>query len=204
MYFHQRYYERANKAHTLLVKMLREDAAQRTPHLLRTPGGGMAHVPSKVAEVFQSFFSKLYSLPETLPADPRERSWLIGNFLSSWQLPRLPPEALMKLNAPITSEEISEVLTDFPAGKASGPDGLTDLYCQTFSNLLSSQMASLYNTFLSGELVSNTMLHSYITLIPKPRKDPTDCSNFRLIALLNSDLKVFTKMLSNRLTLWLP
>lgn len=47
------------------------------------------------------------------------------------------------------------------------------------------------------------MSHSYITVIPKPGKDSSECANYRPIALLNSDLKVFTKSLANRLNLWL-
>lgn len=47
------------------------------------------------------------------------------------------------------------------------------------------------------------MLHPYISLINKTNKDLLDCSNYRPIVLLNSDLKIFTKILANRLFVWL-
>lgn len=43
---------------------------------------------------------------------------------------------------------------------------------------------------------------SYI--FPKPDKDPSVCANYRPIALLNSDLKIFTKLLFTHLNLILP
>lgn len=48
------------------------------------------------------------------------------------------------------------------------------------------------------------MQASFLTVIPKLGKDHTPCSNYRLIALLNSDLKIFTKLLGNRLNKLLP
>lgn len=48
------------------------------------------------------------------------------------------------------------------------------------------------------------MQRSFLTLIPKPEKDPSLCASYRPIALLNSDLNFFTKLLSMRLNLILP
>lgn len=41
LYSQHRFYKRANKAHTLLAKMLRDDKDQRNPHLLRTRTGSI-------------------------------------------------------------------------------------------------------------------------------------------------------------------
>lgn len=91
-----------------------------------------------------------------------------------------------------------------PLVNPPGPEWLTNLYYQTFSDLLIPKLTAFYNTFLMGYLISDNMLHSYITLIPKPGKNPLDCSNYRPIALSNSNLNIFTKILANRLAIWLP
>lgn len=42
-------------------------------------------------------------------------------------------------------------------------------------------------------------LLSHISVNRKEGKDPSDCSSYQLISLLNVDLKLFTKLLASRL-----
>ncbi|XP_056425675.1 vomeronasal type-2 receptor 26-like [Hyla sarda] len=49
-----------------------------------------------------------------------------------------------------------------------------------------------------------SMLDSFITVIPKPWKDPADCASYGPISLLNLDLKLFTKILVDWLSILIP
>lgn len=71
---------------------------------------------------FFYFLSKWYPLPDLLPLNLQDCHELLQGFFSSCDLPKLTREALDSLNAPITAEEIKEVLKMLPSGKSLGPD----------------------------------------------------------------------------------
>lgn len=47
-------------------------------------------------------------------------------------------------------------------------------------------------------------LRAFISLIPREGKDPAQCNSYHPIALLNTALKLFAKILANRLLPHLP
>ena len=83
-------------------------------------------------------------------------------------------------------------------GKAPGPDGLSvEFYTQCWP-IVKNDFVKLLNQTYSTQSIDNRTKSGYITLIHK--KGPkTEISNYRPISLLNYDLKIFTKCLTNRL-----
>lgn len=126
------------------------------------------------------------------------------NISSTAGIPRLQITDLEALNVPITEEEIESTIKSLPSHKSRSPDGLPYKYYKTFLPLLLPHMCKLFNAFFRDIPIPADMQRSFITLIPKPDKDPALCANYRPIALLNSDFKFFTKLLSIRLNVVLP
>lgn len=69
---------------------------------------------------------------------------------------------------------------------------------------LSSKMLSTFNTLANLLTCPGRMLEAHIAVIPKDFKDSTQVSNYRLITLLNVDIKLYAKMLANRLLPLIP
>lgn len=131
LYSWQRYYERANKPHTLLARMLRDEVVLRSPYSLRDANRGIAYEPG-VAKVFYDFFSRLYALPTTHGCSVQTRT--VDRLFFLFVLPKLSSESVESMNTPITADEVEGVLKSVQPGKSSGPDGFTYLYYQTFTN----------------------------------------------------------------------
>lgn len=73
--------------------------------------------------------------------------------------------------------------------KSPGADGFTEEYYQEFWPLFS-------HIFFSFSL---TVLTTLIYLLLKPNKASTQCSSYRLLNLINTDIKIISKVLSLRL-----
>ena len=149
--------------------------------------------PSKILEAFQGFYSRLYE-PHTRPT-----TGATSQFLEGLHIPTLSTDHRDILDSPITEEEVVEVVRGLRTGSAPGPDGLSIPYYKTFSAILAPHMTKFFNSKTRGDPLDSQINTAFITVIPKPDKNPEDVRNYRPISLINNDLKVLTKILANRL-----
>jgi hypothetical protein len=92
------------------------------------------------------------------------------------------------------------VVQQLPTDKSPGPDGFTNEFIKKCWHIIVQDFYDLIEAFHQGSLCLQSLNGSYITLIPKndgPRYNHV--GGFRPISLLNSSMKIITKLLSNRL-----
>ena len=83
-------------------------------------------------------------------------------------------------------------------GKAPGPNELSvEFYTQCWS-IVKNRFVNVLKEIYSTQVIDNRSKSSFITLINK-KGLKNQISNYRPISLLNYDLKIFTKCLTNRL-----
>lgn len=113
-------------------------------------------------------------------------------------IPKLNDIAREAIDADITIQEIVDAIKSFPNGKSPGPDGygieLYKKYPAQFAPLLLRMFNHSFETQTFPKYEAN------ISLILKEGRDVMDPSSFRPIALLNTDMKIFTKLFANRLS----
>jgi hypothetical protein len=117
---------------------------------------------------------------------------------------KLDNEDKMQLDKPFSESEIREALDGLPNGKTPGIDGFnTDFYKYFWPKLKDHFNKMIADIFINEKLTIDQR-RGIINLIPKQDKDLKYIANWRPISILNTDYKIITKVLANRLKPILP
>ena len=109
-----------------------------------------------------------------------------------------PVGGLEQLELPFTKEEVERVVISLPNNKSLGPDGFSNEFIKGCWPLLAASFMLLCENFHRGEVCLRSINNSHIVLILK-KDGPENVSDYRPISLLNSSIKLITKLLANRL-----
>ena len=148
-----------------------------------------------VLKELHSFYAKLYK--------KQEYGETSTEFFDD-EIPKLSEENRSKCEGILTEYECESALMQMNNGKSPGSDGITiEFYKQFWDCIKKYVVNSLNYSYDKGEL-STLQSQSLITLLPKPEKDISFIKNWRPISLLNTDYKIATKAIANRIKQILP
>ena len=120
-------------------------------------------------------------------------------YLQTLQIPQISKEMRDELEMPITQEEVGAALLKLANGKCPSMDGLDASFYKVFYSLLKDFLVDLFNEVVREGELHRTARESIISLIEKLYKDPLRLKCWRPISLLNTDNKLYGKILANRL-----
>jgi len=109
-----------------------------------------------------------------------------------------PADGLNALEEEFSKHEIDEIVSKLPNNKSPGPDGFNNEFLKGCWSLIAEDFYSFFRAFHEGEVYLRSINSSHITLIPK-KDGPQTSFDYRPISLLNTSLKLLTKLLANRL-----
>lgn len=112
----------------------------------------------------------------------------ISAFLKQINLPLVDKDTLNQLSCPFTITEIEQAISTLPSHKSPGADGSSNEFYKGYSQFLSTLLAAVFSSAADTGTFPEEMLNAIIVTIPKPHKDPTLVSIYRLISLLFSRL----------------
>ena len=154
--------------------------------------------PQEILNAEKHFFSSLYMQKDHVSCCKGECKLLSDNNV------KLLEEEKQTCEGAITLQECGKSLNDLPNNKSPGSDGFTSEFYKFFwldiRNIVHESFTHSFNT---GEL-SLDQTRAILTLLPKPNKDLRHLKNWRPISLLNTDYKILTKFLANRLQKVIP
>lgn len=152
----------------------------------------------EILSIFTKFYSDLLS-KSTSTIPPITLEWL-----NKIPIPTLTTTQIDTLNAPCTEDEVLQIIKSLKRSSAPGPDGFSSFKYKQLSQLLTPTTTQLYSNILKGDLFPEEMLFANMSLIPKPNKDHTLPQNYSPISVINNDLKIFCRLLANRLAIIIP
>jgi hypothetical protein len=117
--------------------------------------------------------------------------------------PKLDETTRSSLAAPFTSDEIRASLRRCKRTKSAGPDRLPNAWYRDYEDELVPVLAKLFNICHEHDVFPSSFTSATIVCLPKAGKTDNPLG-YRPIALLNTDYKVFMRLLATRLKPALP
>lgn len=109
-----------------------------------------------------------------------------------------PNTDLAYLETPFTREEIDAIIRSLPNNKSPGPDGFNNEFIKASWAVIKKDFYKLCENFYDHNCCLQSINASFITLITKI-DNARFVNDYRPISLLNSTIKLLTKILANRL-----
>ena len=97
----------------------------------------------------------------------------------------------------ISLDDVGVDLKKFKRGKAAGPDKINNSFCRDYADALAPILAALYTRWMECSVFPTSFGDANIQCLKKSSASALPLDH-RPIALLNSDYKLFTKILSFR------
>jgi len=142
----------------------------------------------------ENFYSNLYQKDKKVRTD----DW-IKKLKEDDLIPQLSLENSLKLEAPLSLEELKSTLEKCSKNKSPGNDGLTQEF---YNHFWESIKENLYKSYMESEKkgkLSTSQRQNIISLLEKAGKDKTYIKNWRPISLINCDTKLLLKTYADRL-----
>ena len=129
---------------------------------------------------------------------------MIDIFLSNIHLPKLTEDEQGEISCPLTQKEIEKAISSLNCNKSPGEDGFPPEFYKEFKYLLIPLLMHVINLATKTQTLPDSFSTALITVMHKKNKNPKKCSSYKPISLLNTDFKIISKSLTNRLNRFLP
>uniref|UniRef100_A0A803TVZ8 Reverse transcriptase domain-containing protein n=1 Tax=Anolis carolinensis TaxID=28377 RepID=A0A803TVZ8_ANOCA len=188
-------FENANKPGKWLARILRKKRYSQQVLKINSQGRTV-YTDEEIKEEFKKYYEHLYE-KEGISQEE------IVKYLCKQKLQKITDEQRLDLNKAITPEEVKEAIKETEANKAPGLDGFIAGFYKIEQEEVIAHLVQIMNLVLTESIIPKTWSEAEIIMIHKEGKDQSDVKNYRPIALLNTDYKLFTKIMAKRLSKFL-
>lgn len=144
-------------------------------------------------EIAVSYFRELF-----MSSNPFDLETLFSGFQQ-----RVNQEMNSSLTASVTAEEIRDAAFSVKSSSAPGENGLNGAFYQRFWHIVGPALVKEIQLFFTTAVIPDRWNHTQLSLIPKVHK-PSKMQDLRPISLCSVQYKIISKILCNRLKVFLP
>lgn len=170
-------------------------AKDKTVTSLKNECGRLLSRNDEILDYERRYFQSIYE------EDPSQLQNLEDFPFSDIDAPKVSEPHRLLANRPFLKQEFRTALKELNKNKSPGSDRLSPEFLLAFWDILEDPYFDSILYSIDNNRLSEEQQAGIITLVPKKSKDITVLSNWRPITLLNSDFKIFSKALANRIQL---
>ena len=177
------------------AKLEKKSQTRNTINELQDENGSIKTKNEDLLSIAEKYYRKLFTPSNT---DKLRQTQLLRNIAK-----RINATERQNLDAPITEKELLDAVFQLHAKKSPGPDGIPAEFYQSFWHLI----GGMYLEYINAAKQSSFSMYkntSVTTIIYKRKGKTYELGNYRPISLINVDLKIISKVLTNRLIFVLP
>ena len=179
------------KCNSFFFQLEKAKIAKQVVTRIKDKNGNEKNTTEEILKEFELFYKNLYR--ESKNSNVHQK-----RLLDRAKVNRISENQQLALTQPITLMEAKSALQGMTNNKSPGPDGLTVEFYKTHFNVLGDAIVSMLNEVVSENEMATSQKEALISCIFK-KGDKCDISNWRPISLLNTDYKILTKIIANRL-----
>ena len=191
----QDWVEKGEKNTAYFLGLEKNKQTKKTIIKLKDDQGNIVTDQSKILQIEKDFYEKLYSKENENIA----QSW---EYINSTEVKnKLSKHESQTCDGYVTIEELTLAVNNLKPNKSPGKDGITTNFYKKFWQSLGPILVNIFNTSYDRQKLPFSQRQSILNLIYK-KNDPLDLSNYRPISLLNSDYKILSYTLAQRIKMY--
>ena len=162
---------------------------KRAIYCLQDESGQVQSGSKKTLSILKQYYENLYSTKGQVDLD----------YIKKLDIPKISQLQREKADSPITMSEVSLALKRMASNKCPSTDGLPPEFYKVFWPKIKDFMLDLYLEVINDGEFHLTARRGIISLLEKLDKDPLQVNSWRPLSLLNTDNKIYAKVMANRL-----
>ena len=186
------WYEKGEKSNSYFLRLAARNKIKTTMNRLKKEDGTETCNPNEILDMQKEFYKNLYSRGNTKSLNEKI------TYLDKFKVNSLSEEESKSCEGLLTADEIHKAIRGLKNNKSPGNDGLTGDFYKKFCGPITQPLLAALNAGYTSGTLSTSQRQAVISLLDKG-KDRTLLKNWRPLSMLNTDYKIASKIIAERI-----